>query len=229
MPGRPREAPALTPAGLVFIIDKVGAIVYEDVTGDRPDVKRGGRLTRERARAMAKKTMAPTDYFADVMKVLTSRGLLVGSFDAHGKANLMTIGWGVLGEVWGKPLWVVLVRPSRYTYKCIESTGCFTVNVPSARMDEACNVCGTQSGRTIDKFAVCRLTAELAGTVRAPAVAECPIVYECKVVHSGDVLSERLAPEIVDGAYAGGDFHRVYWGEILAARAEPDAARLLGP
>jgi flavin reductase (DIM6/NTAB) family NADH-FMN oxidoreductase RutF len=216
------------PAGPAFIIDKAGAIVYEDAVADRPDGKRGGRSTGQGRPAMAKKMIAPTDYFAEVKKVLTSRGLLLGSFDAGGKANLMTIGWGALGEVWSKPLWVVLVRPSRYTYKCIESSGCFTVNVPSAKMEEACNVCGTQSGRTIDKFAACRLTAELAGTVRAPAVAECPIVYECKVVHSSDVVPERLAPEIVDGAYPGGDFHRVYWGEILAARAEPDAASRLG-
>jgi flavin reductase (DIM6/NTAB) family NADH-FMN oxidoreductase RutF len=176
---------------------------------------------------MAKNKMAYTEYYADVVKVLTSRGLLLGAYDAAGKANLMTIGWGALGAVWGKPLWVVLVRPSRYTYKCIEAGGCFTVNVPSAAMAEACEVCGSQSGRTIDKFAVCRLTAERATTVQAPAVVECPIVYECKVVHSNDVLEQRLVREIVDGAYPGGDFHRVYWGEILAAQAEPKAAKLL--
>ena len=176
---------------------------------------------------MPKKPMACTDHYADVVKVLTSRGLLLGAYDAAGKANLMTIGWGALGEVWGKPVWIVLVRPSRYTYKCIEAHGCFTVNVPSAALAEACDVCGSQSGRTVDKFAACRLTAERAATVEAPVVVECPIVYECKVVHANDVVSERLAREIADGAYAGGDFHRVYWGEILDARAEPKAAGLL--
>ena len=176
---------------------------------------------------MASSEIAYTDHYEAVMKVLTSRGLLLGAYDAAGKANLMTIGWGTLGAVWGKPLWVVLVRPSRYTYKCIESAGCFTVNVPGADLEEACALCGSKSGRDLDKFAACGLKAAKARTVKAPAVAECPIVYECKVVHSNDILPPRLAGEIVAGAYKGGDFHRVYWGEILAARADPDAAARL--
>ena len=67
----------------------------------------------------------------------------------------------------------------------------------------------------------------LRGSVLAPVVEQCPIVYECKVVHSNDILPPRLAEEIRASAYAGGDFHRVYWGEILAARADPKAAELL--
>jgi flavin reductase (DIM6/NTAB) family NADH-FMN oxidoreductase RutF len=176
---------------------------------------------------MAKMPMQPSDHYAAVMKAMTTRGLLLGSYDASGKANLMTIGWGALGTVWGKPLWVVLVRPSRHTYQCIEKTGCFTVNVPTAAMADACAVCGSKSGRDLDKFAACGLTAERATLVQAPAVVECPIVYECRVVHSNDVLPPRLAEEIIAGAYKGGDFHRIYWGEILAARAEPNADRLL--
>ena len=176
---------------------------------------------------MSKRKMPYTEHFATVMEALASRGLLVGAYDAAGRANLMTIGWGTIGAVWGKPLWVVLVRPSRYTYQCIEEHGCFTVNVPAASMEEACSLCGTRSGRDTDKFAACGLTVERAAAVDAPAVAECPIVYECRVVHSNDVLSPRLAEEIRAGAYPGGDFHRIYWGEILAARAEPDAAELL--
>jgi flavin reductase (DIM6/NTAB) family NADH-FMN oxidoreductase RutF len=139
----------------------------------------------------------------------------------------MTIGWGTLGRVWGRPIWVVMVRPSRHTYKAIEERGCFTVSVPAAAMAEACKVCGSKSGRDTDKFKVCGLTAERATTVEAPVVAESPLVYECRVVHTNDVLSPRLAEEIRTTAYAGGDFHRVFWGEIMATRADPDAADLL--
>ena len=176
---------------------------------------------------MAKQQMAFTAHFAAVIGALTSRGLLVGSYDAQRKANLMTIGWGTIGSVWGRPMWIVLVRPSRYTYQCIDRHGCFTVNVPTREMAEACSLCGTRSGRDTDKFAACGLTAERASRVEAPAVVECPLVYECKVVHSNDVLPPQLADEIRAGAYPGGDFHRIYWGEILATRAETDAAERL--
>jgi len=176
---------------------------------------------------MSKIPMPVHDHFEAVMEALTSRGLLVGSYDAKGNPNLMTIGWGTLGSIWARRIWVVLVRPSRYTYQCIEHSGCFTVNVPTEPMAPACSLCGTKSGRDLDKFAACGLTAERATTVDAPVVAECPIVYECRVVHSNDVLPPRLAQEIRTGAYPGGDFHRIYWGEVVAARAETDVEELL--
>jgi flavin reductase (DIM6/NTAB) family NADH-FMN oxidoreductase RutF len=177
--------------------------------------------------ASSKIRIAYTDHYAAVMKALTTKGLLLGAYDAAGKPNLMTIGWGAIGHFWGKPVWVTFVRPSRYTYKCIEATGGFTVNVPMPAQDEACRVCGVESGREADKFALCGLTAEQAETVRAPAVVECPLVYECKVVHSNDVISDRLSKEIIDGAYPGGNFHRIYYGEIVVVRAAAGAAKAL--
>jgi flavin reductase (DIM6/NTAB) family NADH-FMN oxidoreductase RutF len=175
---------------------------------------------------MSKQRMHYADHYAAVMRAMTGDGLLLGSYDSAGKANIMTIGWGTVGSVWGLPMWVVLVRPSRYTYRCIEHSGCFTVNVPTAAMAAACATAGSTSGADTDKFAAAGLTAQRAGLVSAPAVAECPIVYECQVVHSNDVLPARLAPGPA-GMYADGQFHRVYYGKILAALADADAASLL--
>lgn len=176
---------------------------------------------------MPREKIQTTAYFEQVMKAMTTRGLLVGSYDAAGKANLMTIGWGSLGCLWGLPIWTILVRPSRYTYRCIEHSGCFTVNVPTPRMGTICATCGSKSGRDIDKFVECKLTAEKSQTVLAPWVVQCPIAYECQVVHSNDVLPMRLADEILSGSYVDGDFHRVYFGKIIRAHAEPNAAALL--
>ena len=171
--------------------------------------------------------MPYTDRFGEVMSALTSRGLLLGTYDAKGKANAMAIGWGSLGCVWSAPMWIVLVRPSRYTHQCIEHTGCFTVNVPTEGMRKVCAICGSQSGRNIEKFAACGLTPEKATTVLAPTASEFPIVYECQVVHSNDVLPAKLADEIMAGAYLSGDYHRIYFGKVLVVRAEPDAGKLL--
>lgn len=176
---------------------------------------------------MTKETIEYTRHMDRVMRQLTSGGLLVGAYDSEGKANVMTIGWGSIGSIWGIPVWTVLVRPSRYTYQCIEHTGCFTVNVPTPEMAMVCATCGSKSGRDIDKFAECKLTAERGGHVLAPKIAECPIVYECQVVHSNDVLPRKLADEILSGAYQDGDYHRVYFGKILDTLAEPDAAEVL--
>lgn len=166
-------------------------------------------------------------HFEAVCNVLTGRGLLLGSYDASGTPNAMTIGWASIGSIWGLPIFSVLVRPSRYTYSCIEHTGCFTVNVPGADLGLACAVCGSKSGRDLNKFEECNLTEKCALNVLAPAIDQCPLVYECRVVHHNDVLPERLANEILAGAYTDGDFHRVYFGQILHVEAAPDAADLL--
>ena len=176
---------------------------------------------------MARQKIQYTDHYKAVMDSLTGAGLLLGSYDAAGKANLMTIGWGSLGVVWGVPVWTILVRPSRHSYNCIEHSGCFTVNVPTHLMAFECITCGSKSGRDIDKFVECELTAEKSAHVLAPSIAECPIVYECQVVHSSDILPKKLADEILVGPYIDGDFHRVYWGKILGAYAEPNAEELI--
>jgi flavin reductase (DIM6/NTAB) family NADH-FMN oxidoreductase RutF len=167
------------------------------------------------------------DHYPAVMDALTTRGLLLGSFDAGGRGNLMTIGWGSLGMVWGVPTWMVLVRPSRYTYSCIEHSGCFTVNVTTDEQSMACVVCGSQSGRDIDKFEETGLTLKRAASVLAPLAEECPIQYQCQVIHSNDVLPSKLTDEIRSGSYQDGDYHRVYIGKVLKTTVASDAAEQL--
>jgi len=176
---------------------------------------------------MAKQDIPYTNYFTETMRVLTKTGLLLVGKDGNGRPNAMTIGWGTIGSIWGKPLWIVLVRPSRYTYGCIEKTGDFTVNVPPPSLAEAITFCGTKSGRDYDKFAALNLTAVPGKSVNVPIIDQCAIHYECRVVHHNDVMPSQLAGKIQNSAYKSGDYHRVYFGEILESYADEDAAAKL--
>ncbi len=142
-------------------------------------------------------------------------GLLLSSADADGVPNVMTIGWGNAGIVWGRPVFVVYVRPSRFTFRNIEATGQFVVCVPTEDMADLCLSCGQVSGRDVDKFQEFGLTAEPAATVNAPLIGECVRHYECRVVHRNDVSDAAIDPEIRADAYPRGDLHRVYYGQIL--------------
>jgi flavin reductase (DIM6/NTAB) family NADH-FMN oxidoreductase RutF len=122
-------------------------------------------------------------------------------------------------------MWIVLVRPSRYTYQCLEATNDFTVNVPTQEMAEIVSFCGTVSGRDHDKFAEKNLTAAPGRKVKSPTIAECVIHYECQVVHKNDVIPAQLDRAIQVGAYPAGDYHRLYYGEIVAVYADEDAAQ----
>ncbi|MCX7885809.1 MAG: flavin reductase, partial [Verrucomicrobiae bacterium] len=60
-------------------------------------------------------------------------------------------------------------------------------------------------------------------TVRVPVIEEALIQYECRVVHRNDLNPAAMAEEILRNAYSGGDYHRLYFGEVLAACAAADA------
>jgi len=169
-------------------------------------------------------TVPYTTYLKETLTVLDDPGLLLVT-SADGRANAMTIGWGTIGLIWGKPIMAVLVRPSRYTYTLLEQSDSFTVCVPSPGMREAVEYCGQYSGRDQDKLKACNLSIRPSLHVRAPAIDGCPIIYECRIVHKNDVVPATLAADIT--AYPRGDYHRIYFGEILAVRALPDAATVL--
>lgn len=156
----------------------------------------------------------------------------IGSFDAFGetvaklgqggcllvggeKGNPMTIGWGTVGIIWGRPVFVVAVRPSRYTFGLMEALGEFTVNVPPDSFKKEVASIGSESGRTVDKIAKHKLRLARSRDVKVPYIEQCPIHYECRVIHKGNVINADLEREIVAKSYPNGDFHRLYFGEIL--------------
>ena len=144
-----------------------------------------------------------------------SPGLLLASVGGDGERNIMTIGWGLVGILFRKPVFMVAVRRSRHTYKLLNETGVFTVNVPSDDMGDAIDFCGTKSGRDHDKFRELSLTAKRGMAVEAPIVEECKTHIECRVSATTDVTEEATSKEVLASAYPAGNFHRLYHGEIL--------------
>lgn len=177
---------------------------------------------------MPKVPIRYTQYFAETIERMREDGLLLVTASPSGKPNVMTIGWGTIGSVWSRPVFIVLVRPSRYSYTRLEESGEFTVNVPPRELAAAVSHCGTVSGRDHDKFQEMRLTPVAAKQVRPPVIQECLIHYECRTLHKNDLAPDSLIQGIRDEFYSQDDFHRIYFGEIVAAYAEADAAGRLG-
>jgi flavin reductase (DIM6/NTAB) family NADH-FMN oxidoreductase RutF len=176
---------------------------------------------------MAKVAVRYTDYFAQTIQRMREDGLLLVTMGADAKANVMTIGWGMMGSIWARPVFIVLVRPSRHSYSRLEQVGDFTVNVPPRELAEAVNHCGTVSGREHDKLSEMHLTPIPSREVRPPIIQECVVHYECRMLHRNDLVPDALAPAVRDEYYANGDFHRLYFGEIVAAYADEDARERL--
>lgn len=97
-----------------------------------------------------------------------------------GRDNLITVAWtGIVCS--DPPKTYISLRPSRLSYSMIRESGVFAVNLPSSHIIRSIDFCGVRSGRDVDKFAACRLTAEEADKIDCPTVAESPISLECRV------------------------------------------------
>jgi flavin reductase (DIM6/NTAB) family NADH-FMN oxidoreductase RutF len=155
-------------------------------------------------------------HVAETMRRMEDPGLLLVSANKDGKNNVMTIGWGLIGVFWTKTVFMVAVRPSRFSHLFIEESGEFTVNVPGDGMDDAVSYCGKVSGRKHDKFAECKLSLVKGKKVQVPAIKECKVHYECRVVHKLEVVPDLVPANVKKNFYPRGDYHTVYFGEIVA-------------
>ncbi len=81
-----------------------------------------------------------------------------------------------------------------------------------------CSSRQTRSGRELDKLA--GVKTSMGQQVACVTLDESPVVYECKVVHHNDVMPGTLMPDITSRAYPQGDFHRLYYGQIMGTFAK---------
>ncbi len=110
---------------------------------------------------------------------------------AAGRNNIITLAWvGVVNS--SPPMISAAIRSNRHSYKMIQESGEFTVNIPSAEQVEIADVCGTLSGKELDKFARFELTAMKGMLKNAPMIEECPISMECLLRKSLDLGSHTL-------------------------------------
>ena len=168
-----------------------------------------------------KKEINVWDYAGRIMEAIDT-GILMTTA-AEGEKDTMVIGWGHIGVIWGRPVFVAYVRESRHTKSLVDKNGEFTINAPLAPIDKnIIAVCGTKSGRDIDKFAELGLETEEGMTVSVPGIRQLPLTVECKVIYRQDQDSSLLHPDVVERYYKPGtrnegDYHTMYFGEITAA------------
>ena len=167
------------------------------------------------------------DFVDETHRLMRDGGLFLVSAGDHGRPNAMTIGWGLVGTIWRKPFFTVAVRLSRHTHRLMEESDAFTVCLPAEGMRGALDICGTRSGRDMDKFKELGLTAEKGFLVDAPYIAECPVHYECRVAYKTELRPGQLIEELEKDAYPGGNYHVIYFGQIMGVYADEDAAERL--
>ena len=132
--------------------------------------------------------------------------------------NTMTVSWGGIGELWGKDVCFVFVRPQRYTYEFMEKNDYFSLSFFGGEYKKELGICGSKSGRDIDK---------MAETGFLPVDFENAVGYEqaklnvvLKKLAYQDMKPDGFIDESIMNNYANNDFHRVYVGEIVKVVVE---------
>ena len=173
-----------------------------------------------------KREVNPFDYAGQICKALPG-GILLTTKRGE-EVNTMTIGWGTIGVDWSLPIFIAYVRESRYTKQLLEENGEFTVNVPIGEVDrKILTICGTKSGRDMDKIQEMGLTLEDPVSISVPGIRELPLTLECKVLYKQkqdlsaipDKILNRYYPVEDDTLHPGSDrdYHICYYAQIMKA------------
>lgn len=127
--------------------------------------------------------------------------------------NTMTVSWGALGELWGMDMVTIYIRPQRYTVKFLEEQDYFTLSVYPKELKSIHGVCGSMSGRDVDKVKKTGLTPVF--SEKAPYFDEAKLVIVCKKVAKGSFTPDQfIDKKIIADNYPENDFHYIYYGKI---------------
>lgn len=72
------------------------------------------------------------------------------------KPNIITIAWTGIANT-KPPMTYISIRPERYSYNIIKSSGEFVINLTTSALVKTADFCGVKSGAKTDKFKSCGL------------------------------------------------------------------------
>jgi flavin reductase (DIM6/NTAB) family NADH-FMN oxidoreductase RutF len=137
------------------------------------------------------------------------------------KANVMTISWQTPVQTANPCLVLLVMNRIRYTYELIQQNNQLVINVPGEELLHQTHLCGTVSGRNVDKFQKAGLTPVPANLVKPPLIAQCAGHLECQIIKTFTVTThDLLICEVVhasaeeaffDGAWIPQKFHTLHY------------------
>ncbi len=150
------------------------------------------------------------DTFDTVSHLPPAPVLLVASGDSEENWNVTTIGMFNVFSLFPVVIGIG-VKTSRNIYRLIADSPDFTINVPTADMVEAVEICGREMGVRKNKFKEANLTPVKGKRVGSPIIKECAMNIECKKLVGEHKRSERV---VHMGAIDVGD-HTWFLGQIV--------------
>lgn len=125
--------------------------------------------------------------------------------------NMMTASWGFMGELWGEDSVSVFVRPERYTMEFIDKNDYFSLSF-YGKNKQIHKVCGSLSGRDVNKTEMAGLTPEF--SEKAPYFCEARLIIICKKQYAAPLDKKCFTDKEPLNKWYGGGMHINVIGKI---------------
>lgn len=135
------------------------------------------------------------------------------------KFNTMTASWGGTGFIWNQPVAFAFVRPERYTYQFVEEQPMFTLSFLGKEHRSIYNLCGSKSGRDIDKVKATGLKPVITD-MNQVTFEQARLTLECRKLYADDFKADKFIDHTQLEKWYGeghGGLHRMYIAEIVQA------------
>ncbi len=160
---------------------------------------------------MAFKEVNIRDIDKSAVKMISDEWALVTA-SADGVTNSMTVSWGGIGEIWGKDVVYIFIRPQRYTYELLEKTDVFSMSFFGGEYKKELTYFGRNSGRDVNKYEATGFSTVTFDSVECVEQAKVNLVL--KKLAFQDIDPKGFIDEAIENNY-NGDYHRVYIAEIV--------------
>lgn len=154
----------------------------------------------------------------NIFELIGDKWMLITGGDRDG-FNTMTASWGGAGILWQKAVTFSFIRPQRYTRKFMDFGEYYTLSFFGEDYRDALFLCGSKSGRDLDKVREAGLTPRYADC-DAVYFEEAELVLVCRKIYIHDIDPENFLDPGIAGVYENGDYHRMYVGEIVEVLAK---------
>lgn len=151
----------------------------------------------------------------NVFSLIGKQWMLITAGTAE-HCNTMTASWGGLGVLWGAPAATCYIRPQRYTKEFVDWEEYFTLSFFGEEWRKALSLCGSKSGREVDKVKECGFTVK-AADCGAPYFEEASLVLVCRKRFAQEMDPNLMPDDVKEKWYPEKDYHTMYIGEIVQA------------
>jgi len=155
----------------------------------------------------------PKQIAKNPFSLIGDQWMLITAGDGE-NCNTMTASWGGVGVLWQAPVATCYIRPQRYTKKFMDEQDYFTLTFFGEEYREALKLCGTKSGRDVDKVKECGFTVKTA-ECGAPYFEQAELVIVCRKRYVQDFDPNAIPDDVKEKQYPNEDYHTMYIGEIV--------------